>query len=103
MYMDGHDFVIGKPYYLLTFLDEEAQSPSIDTFVFLGVNILGEWGPADGTRWYFQTADSYITDGQFDADTNQSTDQLLVADADMLEAFLDVSELADNLLSVIRP
>jgi hypothetical protein len=101
--MDGRSFTVGKPYYLLTFLDEEAQSPSIDTFVFLGVNILGEWASAEGTRWYFQTADSFITDGQFDVGTNGSTDQLLIADADMLEAFLDVAELADNLLSVTRP
>lgn len=66
------NFIIGKPYFLLHFLDENLESPEIISLVFLGKNI--ERMPSDGDLWFFQDAKSYFENGAYDGTGKEITE-----------------------------
>lgn len=97
--MDARKFIVGNTYYLVTYADEQLRVPLIETYFYLGTDILGDQGRPEDTRWYFQEADSYLEDGPYKPGGDGSTKTLLIAASDMLDAFLDIAGLSDELIN----
>lgn len=95
--MKTSELQVGKPYFLFAFLDSDLKFPSIDTFVYIGMNILGENSSKDDARWYFQAAESYIDSGPFNPKTQKITNQLITVAEDLLKELLTYNELIERL------
>lgn len=98
--MTSSRFTIGQAYYLLTFLDKDLQIPSIDAYIFLGRNILKEDHLGSKDDWCFQTAESYVSRGPYNPDEPISSRDLLLAGGDMIDEFLELSELIRKLQEI---
>src|SRR5262245_41981010 len=85
----------GICYFLLGYHDEAFKFPSIESYVYLGKNLLGE-KPSD-ERWYFLEAESFVREGKPTSLRNRSNDDIVCAPADLLKDFLDAKQLANVL------
>jgi hypothetical protein len=88
----------GICYFLLGSHDEAFRFPSIESYVYLGKNLLGE--EASNERWYFLEAESFVRQGKPTSLRNRSNDDVICAPADLLKDFLDAKQLANVLESL---
>ena len=89
-------FKEGACYFLVGYYDEDFKLPSIETFIYLGKNLLGE--NATNERWYFQQAESFARNGRVLPSAGRKNDDILATPPEHLKDFLDSAQLA-NLLS----
>ena len=82
-------------YFLLGYYDEAFRFPSIESYVYLGKNLLGE--EASNECWYFLEAESFVREGKPTSLRNRSNDDNICAPADLLKDFLDAKQLANVL------
>jgi hypothetical protein len=82
----------GICYFLLGYHDEDFKFPSIETYVYLGKNLLGE--DASDDRWYFLEAESFVHGGKPASLRNRNNDDILCVPSDLLKDFLDARQLA---------
>jgi hypothetical protein len=57
------EFVVGDPYFLLSYLDKEYRFPVITSVIYLGMNLEDEGGEDD--LWFFQDSESYLRSGPY--------------------------------------
>jgi len=82
----------GGCYFLIGYYDEDLRVPSIETYIYLGKNLLGE--TATDERWYFQEAESFVEGGRPASLENRKNDDILCSPSDHLPDFLDAAQLA---------
>lgn len=58
------EFIVGEPYFLLNYLDEEFRFLNITSLIFIGKNLEVAQGETD--LWFFQDAESYLKSGPYD-------------------------------------
>jgi len=84
-------------YFLFTHFDEDSRIPSVETYVFIGKNILGESPEmASEDRWYFQSGESRAQ-GLFDRKLHVPAEHLVAVGPDMIDEFVAVRDLIDKL------
>lgn len=88
--------VIGNCYFLVSYFDQEMRFPDIETYVFVGINLL-EGKAEGGSYWYFQDAESYVEQGIFTQIEDKTSREVMRADKDGLEMFFDYDGLFDVL------
>jgi len=86
---------VGGCYFLLGYFDEDLRLPSIETYIYLGKNILDE--TEGDARWYFQEAESFVRLGRVQPQKGRNNDDILAAPIDHLEGFLNAGQLAEVL------
>lgn len=59
------EFVIGHPYFLLSYLDNEFRFPEIISVVYLGMNLEEGVDQGEDDLWFFQDAASYLSAGPY--------------------------------------
>jgi hypothetical protein len=89
----------GRVYFTVEYLDEDMRLPSIDSYVYLGA---GLGSTADPNTHFFQTVDSFHSDGNWAALTETQRGAfdlhcLLTCDAGDLEHFEDAEQLRAHL------
>jgi hypothetical protein len=85
----------GACYFLLGYYDDDLKLPSIETFIYLGKNLLGEL--ASDERWYFQQAESFVRNGRVVPSKGRDNDDILATPLEHLDQFLDPAQLASLL------
>lgn len=91
-------FKEGACYFLVGYYDDDLKLPAIDTFIYLGKNLLGE-AESEG-RWYFQHAESFVRNGRVVPSKDRKNDDILTTLSEHLGDFYDSAQLA-NLLTEI--
>jgi len=86
------EFKEGACYFLLGYYDDSMKLPAIETFIYLGKNLLGEAEHEE--RWYFQQAESFVRNGRVLPHKGRKNDDILTTLSDHLDDFLDPLELA---------
>lgn len=77
----------------VSYLDEALLVPIVETFVFIGVDILNK----GGNELFFQSAESYFSNGPYRAGDNSTDNKecLLVAPPDTLSNMFDVQHASE--------
>ena len=88
-------FIEGACYFLVGYYDEELLLPFVQTYIYLGRNVLGDAG--HDSRWYFQEAESFVRNGRVVPRTGRKNEDILISPSDHLEDFLSYSQLAELL------
>jgi hypothetical protein len=91
-------------YFLVTHFDHDCRLPSVETYVFVGKNILGETAAASSDdRWYFQSGELRAQSGLFDRSRHIPAEHLIVIGEDMIDEFVDIRGLIDRLEQLAKP
>lgn len=85
----------GACYFLLGYYDEDFNLPSVETFIYLGKNLLGE--DATNERWYFQQAESFVRNGRVLPSPNRNNEDILSTSLEHLKDFLNSAQLGSLL------
>jgi hypothetical protein len=93
---DATSLVIGNCYFLVSYFDQGMRFPDIETYVFVGSNLL-EGDAGDVSYWYFQDAESYAEQGIFTQIEDKASREVMRADEEALEMFFDYDGLFDVL------
>ena len=82
----------GGCYFLIGYFDDDLRLPSIETFIYLGKNLLGD--SENDPRWYFQEAESFVRNGRQVPRSGRDNDDILATPLAHLPDFVDASALA---------
>ena len=91
-------FQIGRCYFMLSFFDSNGRMPLVETYVFIGANLMDADQKASGTTWYFKKPDSFI-DSDVRLDDADHGDCIRVGE-DTIELMLDMPQLLQQLREV---
>lgn len=86
MLKSTNDLREGECYFDLGFYDTISDIPDIDTWIYIGKNILQSDGSPD-ERWYFQEPESYMRKGSFPHSHTDADDVLAATELDVLSMF----------------
>jgi hypothetical protein len=99
--VDKIELVEGKSYFLVWYYDGGLSIPDIETYIYVGIDLLPDDKLSEESSWYFQNPDTYFKRGKF-IDVNGDNDLgVLVADEETLEMIYDLDGLI-VLLSEIK-
>lgn len=91
-------FEIGRCYFMLSFFDGNGRMPLVETYVFIGTNLMEADPKSSETTWYFKKPDSYI---ESDIRLDQADQESCIrVGADTMELMLDMSQLLQQLKEV---
>jgi len=65
------EFIVGDPYFLLSYLDKEYRFPVITSVIYLGMNLENEGGEDD--LWFFQDSESYLRSSPYNGSVHEGT------------------------------
>lgn len=65
------EFVVGHPYFMLSYLDKEFRFPEIVPVVYLGMNLEEGFGQDEHDLWFFQDAESFVRTGAYTGSTEE--------------------------------
>ena len=82
---------------MVSYFDQGMRFPDIETYVFVGNNLLEDDGGEDMSYWYFQDAESYAEQGIFTQIEDKASREVMRADEEALEMFFDYDGLCDVL------
>ena len=85
-------FKEGACYFLIGYYDDGMKLLAIETFIYLGKNLLGEAEREE--RWYFQQAESFVRNGMVLPSKGRKNDDILTTQSEHLSDFLDPKQLA---------
>ena len=88
------EFIIGKVYFTVSFVEPKLVYPIVDAYVYVGKNLLKD--EAEDT-WYFQDTASYVERGAFIAAQGGGDRQVMTFNASRLGDVLDVAGLNEVL------
>lgn len=91
-------FERGKCYFMLSYFDEDLLMPLIETYVYIGMNLLATDAPASEPVWYFKKPDQFLRMG-YRLETDDLRDCITV-DQESVELLLDLPELVERLADV---
>lgn len=86
---------VGECYFMLSYFDEGSRMPLIETYVFLGLNLLPQDNAGTETIRYLREPDSYLERGDA-LEQSDLGDCIRVGD-DTIELVLDLPELLEQL------
>ena len=89
-------FEMGHCYFMLSFFDNEGRMPLVETYVFIGVNLMEQ--DQQGTTWYFKKPDGYIKSGARLEKADLKS--CIRVGEDTIELMLDMAQLLQQLQEV---
>jgi len=92
-------FKEGACYFLVGYYDDGMKLPAIETFIYLGKNLLGE--AENEERWYFQQAESFVRNGRVLPSKARKNDDILTTLSEHLNDFLSPAQLANLLKEIV--
>jgi hypothetical protein len=92
-------FEMGRCYFMLSFFDNEGRMPLVETYVFIGTNLMDQDRKSSGTTWYFKKPDSYIHSGARLEEAD--LESCIRVGEDTIELMLDMSQLLQQLQEVV--
>jgi hypothetical protein len=91
-------FEIGRCYFMLSFFDSNGRMPLVETYVFIGTNLMDADQKSAETTWYFKKPDNYIeSDVRLREEDHESC---IRVGEDTIELMLDMSQLLQQLKDV---
>lgn len=90
--MDIEKFILGNPYFMVSYYDEKIKLPLLETYVFIGKNILKN---EREELWYFKDPDAFISEGY--NLTEEMFETSVCLGVDTIELMLDYEELIEKL------
>lgn len=96
--VDKQSLKVGTCYFLVTYSDHKLQIPKIDSLIYVGKNLLDSRTGND--IWYFQDAESYLTNGSFNVSNNKDPNRRVIVadDEESLDIYLDLDGLIEELM-----
>lgn len=91
-------FEMGRCYFMLSFFDNEGRMPLVETYVFIGVNLMERDQQSSGTTWYYKKPDSYIESGARLEEAD--LENCIRVGEDTIELMLDLLQLLEQLQGV---
>lgn len=91
-----NDLAIGEAYFMVSYFDDKYLVPKIETYIYVGKNILDSKDQKD--IWYFQNPTSYLTQGPFNTLPPADYDVYQI-DQPALEYIYSLNELATRLIN----
>jgi len=91
----------GECYFDISFSDTQSEIPSIETWIYIGKNLLTGEGPPDDL-WYFQDPDSYLNHGSFVHLSEDTEHDVVTADEDAVLGFYSFDGLREA-LATLKP
>ncbi len=98
--VNDNELVIGRCYFLISFLDEEMRIPEIETYIYIGKNLISESDVSDESGWYFQDPESYLSVGQFDSSRKDIARDVMRVDDHTLDLLCDLPGLIRRLSKI---
>jgi hypothetical protein len=92
-------FKEGACYFLVGYYDDDMKLPAIESYIYLGKNLLGEAESEE--RWYFQEAESFVRNGRVLPSKGRKNDDILTTLSEHLGDFLDPEQLARLLKKLV--
>ena len=91
--IDGQNLHIGKAYFIAGYCDGGMRVPDIETYIFIGKNMAEEDSNRNQDSWYFQTPESYFSDGIITEIKGNIKDKVLLLGSDVLDMVYDLDGL----------
>lgn len=83
----------GNSYFLVGYFDNELSIPDIETYIYVGKNILPSDKKSGEDKWYFQDPETYFEKGPFIESQDKEGFDILRADQVTLETMYDLEGL----------
>ncbi|WP_163833367.1 hypothetical protein [Spartinivicinus ruber] len=93
--ISSESLIKGKTYYLIGFYDDALKIPDIETYIYVGKNLLSDDG-----AWYFQCPQTFLKQGPFN-ELPPGDYSVMRADEDTLEMMYDSQGIV-NLLTNLQ-
>ena len=81
----------GNVYFLVEYFDNKLSIPDIETYIYIGKNVLSTDAASDEENWYFQDPESYLQKGPFVRSKDRTGIDILRADEVTLETMHDLN------------
>jgi hypothetical protein len=91
----------GECYFEISFCDTQSEIPCVETWIYVGKNLLKSDGPTDN-RWYFQDPESYVQHGNFVDLAKEIEHDVVAADLDAVRGFYCFGGLREA-LATLKP
>jgi len=91
----------GKIYYLVWYYDADLCMPDIETYIYVGKNVLPSDKSSEEDQWYFQNPELYLEKGVFFKNQEGVDYGVLRADLDTLETMYNLEGLIAT-LSIVK-
>ena len=98
--VNDNELVIGRCYFLISFLDEEMRIPEIETYIYIGKNLISESDVSDESGWYFQDPESYLKHGPFKSTRKNLGRDVVCVDENTLDLFCELPVLISRLSKI---
>ena len=98
--IDKDEIIIGNTYYLIGYFDNNLKIPDVETYIYVGKNVLPSDKNSNGDSWYFQDPSSFLSKGYFYENQNKEGFDIVRADEETLETIFDVSGLINELSDI---
>lgn len=95
--IDAENLIEGNFYFLISYFDDALSIPDIETYIYVGQNLLPSDKGSEIYHWYFQDPETYIEKGAFIESQNKKEIDTLRADQDTLETMYDIEGLISEL------
>jgi hypothetical protein len=93
-------FNLGKCYFTLSYYDEQLDMPLVETYVFIGVDLLEGDKDRPERTWYFKLPDNFVSTGYRLERTE--FEQCVRFGEDTIELVLDLPDLVSQLQKRIQ-
>lgn len=97
--LEEDDLIQGSCYFLVWYYDDDLRIPDIETYIFIGKNVLPS-DKEDDERWYFQNPESYLKKGSFIKTNDGSDCGVFRTDQETLETIYDLEGLIGTLAEI---
>ena len=98
--IDKENLIIGQCYFLLGFYDDEMSIPDIESYIYVGGNLLPSDKGVKEEWWYFQNPETYMKQGCFVSVDDKRDCGVLRANPVTLEMFHDLEGLIRRLSEI---
>lgn len=98
--INKENLIVGQSYFLLGFYDEEMCVPDIESYIYVGSNLLPSDKEAKEEWWYFQDPETYMKQGCFVSVDDKRDCGVLRANLVTLEMLHDLGGLIQRLSEI---
>ena len=94
------DLLEGNSYFLVGFFDNNLSIPDIETYIYVGKNVLPSDNDSEEESWYFQDPETYSKKGPFFEVQGKVDIDILRVDQDTLELVYNLDGVIEVLIEI---
>lgn len=95
-------FVTGRCYFLLSYYNDDMSIPDIESYIYVGKNVMPSDKKTKEEWWYFQSPETYLKLGSFFLSDDERDLGVLRTNSNTLELFCDLEGLIQKLSDIRR-